>query len=242
MRMQKNKEEVIHFSPRGHNALTGSIAKQNGLQAACGFKWIDYSVHFLFAKGFWKFWRCINIAKVGFMINEQIRDKEVRLVDEDGSMLGLMTGKEAQALADAKNLDLVKIAPKAEPPVCKIMDYGKFMFEQTKKDKEAKKNQKTINIKEIWMKPKIEEHDFGFKSKNTIKFLKEGNKVKVGVRFRGREMQHTSLGRDVLSKFAATLTEAGDIERQPYLEGRSMTMIVIPKKETTEGGKSGAQN
>src|SRR5690554_2062931 len=128
------------------------------------------------------------------MINEQIRDKEVRLIDSDGEMLGIVSSKEAQKIANSKNLDLVKVAPKANPPVCKIMDYGKYLFEQTKREKEAKKHQKTINVKEVWMRPKIEEHDFNTKLKHAQKFLKSGNKVKVSIRFRGREMQHVTLG------------------------------------------------
>jgi translation initiation factor IF-3 len=163
------------------------------------------------------------------MINEGIRDKEVRVIDADGTMLGIMQLSDAQNLAVTKNLDLVKIAPQATPPVCKVMDYGKHMFELAKKEKEAKKNQKVITIKEVWVKPKIEEHDFAFKAKNAYKFLKNGDKVKVSVRFRGREMNYTSLGLEVLNKFAEAVTEVGTVERRPKLEGRSMTMILNPK-------------
>lgn len=165
------------------------------------------------------------------MINEEIRDKEVRLIDTDGSMIGIVPVKEAQKLANSKNLDLVKIAPQASPPVCKIMDYGKYMFELSKKEKEARKNQKTINIKEVWIKPTIEEHDFNFKVKNAYRFLKDGDKVKVSVRFRGREMNYTSLGHDVLEKFAEAVKEVGAVERKPKLEGRSMIMILNPKAQ-----------
>lgn len=163
------------------------------------------------------------------MINEEIRDKEVRLIDSDGSMLGVMSSRDAQKLANTKNLDLVKIAPQAAPPVCKIMDYGKHMFEQAKKEKEAKKNQKIISIKEIWVKPTIDDHDFNFKAKNALKFLKDGDKVKVSVRFRGREMNYTRLGEDVLNRFAESVSEAGVVERRPRLEGRSMIMFLNPK-------------
>ncbi len=163
------------------------------------------------------------------MINDGIRDKEVRVIDADGTMLGIMQLDDAQNLAVTKNLDLVKIAPQASPPVCKVMDYGKHMFELAKKEKEAKKNQKVITIKEVWIKPKIEEHDFAFKAKNAYKFLKNGDKVKVSVRFRGREMNYTSLGLEVLNKFAEAVTEVGTVERRPKLEGRSMTMILNPK-------------
>ncbi len=164
------------------------------------------------------------------MINEEIRDKEVRVIDSDGSMLGIMQIADAQNLAVAKNLDLVKIAPQAVPPVCKIMDYGKYMFELAKKEKEAKKNQKIISMKEVWIKPTIEEHDFEFKAKNAFKFLKDGDKVKVSVRFRGREMNYTSLGEKVLIKFAQAVEEVGTVERKPKLEGRSMIMILNPKQ------------
>lgn len=171
------------------------------------------------------------ISRNDLMINEDIRDKEVRVIDADGSMLGIMAVKDAQKLANSKNLDLVKIAPQAAPPVCRIMDYGKFMFEQAKKEKEARKNQKIISIKEVWIKPNIEEHDFSFKAKNAYKFLQDGDKVKVSVRFRGREMNYTSLGEAVLKKFAEAVAEVGIVERRPKLEGRSMIMILNPKQQ-----------
>lgn len=165
------------------------------------------------------------------MINEQIRDKEVRLIDVDGTMLGIMSSKEAQALANAKSLDLVKIAPQASPPVCRIMDYGKYMFELSKKEKEARKNQKVISVKEIRLSASIEEHDFEFKVKNAIRFLKDGDKVKVSVKFRGREMNYTDLGQQVLEKFAEAVKEFGSVEKKPKLEGRSMIMIINPKQQ-----------
>jgi len=163
------------------------------------------------------------------MVNEEIRDKEIRLIDVDGSMLGIMSSKEAQKIANSKNLDLVKIAPRAVPPVCRIMDYGKYMFELAKKEKEAKKNQKVISIKEVRISPSIEDHDFDFKVRNAAKFLKDGDKVKVSVRFRGREMNYTSLGEEMLEKFAEALKDVGTVEKKPRLEGRSMTMILNPK-------------
>ena len=162
------------------------------------------------------------------MINDEIRDAEVRLIDADGTMLGIMPSKEAQKIAYNKNLDLVKIAPLGQPPVCKIMDYGKHMFELSKKEKEARKNQKVINIKEIWLKPAIEEHDFNFKVKNADKFLRDGDKVKVSVRFRGREMNYTSAGIGILERFAGIVKDVGVVEKKPKLEGRSMTMILNP--------------
>ena len=165
------------------------------------------------------------------MINEEIKDKEVRLIDDDGSMLGIISSKDAQKMALTKNLDLVKIAPQAAPPVCKIMDYGKYMFELSKKEKEARKNQKIISIKELWLKPSIEEHDFDFKVKNAYKFLKDGDKVKVNLRFRGREMHYTSLGQEVLTRFAEAVKDVGIMEKRPKLEGRSMIMILNPKQD-----------
>jgi len=170
------------------------------------------------------------IRKNDLPMNEDIRDKEIRLIDADGEMLGVMSSKAALELAVSKNLDLVKIVPNAAPPVCKIMDYGKSMFEKNKKEKEVKKNQKVVSIKEVRLSAKIEEHDFEFKSKNALKFLQDGDKVKVSIRFRGREMRYTDSGREVLAKFATTIAEAGTVEKLPMLEGKSMIMILVPKK------------
>ncbi len=164
------------------------------------------------------------------MVNEQIRDKEVRVIDVDGSMLGIMSSKEAQKLANSKNLDLVKIAPQAVPPVCRIMDYGKYMFDLAKKEKEARKKQKVINIKEVRLSSSIEDHDFNFKVKNAVKFLKDGDKVKVSIKFRGREMNYTSLGQQILERFADAIDEFAVVERKPKLEGRNMFMILNPKQ------------
>lgn len=165
------------------------------------------------------------------MINEEIRDKEIRLIDADGTMIGITPTKDALKMAGEKNLDLVKIAPQAAPPVCKIMDYGKYMFELAKKEKETRKNQKIISIKEVRISPSIEEHDFGFKVKNAYKFLQDGDKVKVSVKFRGREMNYTSLGEKVLAKFAEAVEEVGTVEKRPRLEGKSMHMILNPKQQ-----------
>jgi translation initiation factor IF-3 len=167
--------------------------------------------------------------KEELQINEEIREKEVRLVDVEGEMLGIMPAKDALKLAVTKNLDLVKIAPQANPPVCKIMDYGKYKFELAKKEKEAKKKQKVIDIKEIRVSPAIEEHDFDFKSRNAQKFLQDGDKVKITVRFRGRELNHTALGEKILERFAENLKECGVVEKKPKLEGRNMIMVVAPK-------------
>lgn len=164
------------------------------------------------------------------MINEEIRDKEVRLIDTDGAQLGIVSVKDAQKLAYSKNLDLVKIAPQGVPPVCKIMDYGKYMFELAKKEKEARKNQKVISIKEVRVSPSIEDHDFEFKVKNAYKFLQDGDKVKVSVKFRGREMHYTSIGNGILDKFAEAVKDVGTVEKRPKLEGKSMIMILNPKQ------------
>lgn len=164
-------------------------------------------------------------------INEDIRDREIRLVGDDGEQLGLMSARQALTLAIEKQMDLVKIAPQANPPVCKIMDYGKFRFEQSKKEKEAKKNQKVINIKEIRFSPKIEEHDLSVKAKNAQKFLIEGDKVKVTIRFRGREVDHVAFGQNALSKFFELVADFGVIEKPAKLEGKNMTMILAPKQQ-----------
>ena len=172
-----------------------------------------------------------SIKKIELPMNEEIRDREIRVIDTDGTMLGVMPTKEAQKLALTKNLDLVKIVPNAAPPVCKIMDYGKSVFEQTKKEKEIRKNQKVVSLKEVRLSAKIEEHDFEFKVKNAYKFLQEGDKVKATIRFRGREMRYTSAGQDVLAKFTDAVKDVGVVEKQPRLEGKSMIMILNPKKQ-----------
>ena len=151
------------------------------------------------------------------------------MIGADGDQLGIMTSAAALALAEEKELDLVKIAPNATPPVCKIMDYGKFRFEQLKKEKEAKKNQHVVEVKEIRMSPSIDTNDFNTKVKNAMKFLKDGNRVKVTVRFRGREMAHTSLGVDLLKKFGSDCAELATVAKDAKLEGRNMSMFLSPK-------------
>ncbi len=163
-------------------------------------------------------------------INEQIRDREVRLIGANGEQLGIMSVKEAQKMANESHLDLVKVAPQAKPPVCRIMDYGKYKYERSKKEREARKNQKIISIKEVRLSPKIEEHDLNVKKRNTEKFLLKGDKVKVSIRFRGREMNHTDLGREIMERFARDLEELAVIEKQPKLEGKNMIMIIAPKQ------------
>ena len=170
-----------------------------------------------------------HIGKLEHQLNEEIRDKEDRLIGADGAQLGIMSSADAQRLAYEKDLDLVKIAPNATPPVCKIMDYGKFRFEQMKKEKEAKKNQRVVEVKEVRMSPNIDTNDFNVKLKNAQKFLKEGNRVKVTVRFRGREMAHTSIGEVLLKQFGESCAEIATVEKNPKLEGRLMTMFLSPK-------------
>lgn len=164
------------------------------------------------------------------MINEQIRDKDVRLVGEDGEQLGVMSSREAQKLAEEAGLDLVKIAPGAKPPVCKIVDYGKFKYEQTRKDKEAKKKQKTIDIKEIRMSPNIDTNDLNTKVNAARKFLLKGDKVKVTLRFRGREMAHMYASKHILDEFAEALADCSVIEKPAKAEGRSMAMFLTEKR------------
>ncbi len=178
---------------------------------------------------FERVWRCFTITKNEQHINEDIRDKEVRVIDADGSQLGIMSSRDALAIAAQKNLDLVKIAPQATPPVCRIMDFGKFRFEQAKREKEARKNQKVVEIKEIRLSLNIDTNDFNTKLNQAIRFLGEGNKVKASIRFRGREMAHTDLGLGVMRRFAEQISEHGNIEKDPKLEGRSMLMFIAAK-------------
>ena len=164
------------------------------------------------------------------MINEQIRDREVRVVSANGEQLGIMSSRDAMKLAQEAELDLVKIAPKAQPPVCKIIDYGKYKYEQTRKEKEAKKKQKTVEIKEVRMSPNIDTNDLNTKINNANKFLVKGNKDKVTLRFRGREMAHVQQSRHILDDFAETLKDIASIEKPPKLEGRNMSMVLTVKR------------
>ncbi|MCM1258828.1 MAG: translation initiation factor IF-3 [Roseburia sp.] len=164
------------------------------------------------------------------MINEQIRDKEIRLIGENGEQLGIMSAREAMKLAEEAELDLVKIAPTAKPPVCKIIDYGKYRYELARKEKEAKKKQKVVEVKEIRMSPNIESNDLNTKMNAAKKFLEKGNKVKVTLRFRGREMAHMQSSRHILDDFAESLADAAVIEKAPKVEGRSISMVLAEKK------------
>ena len=171
----------------------------------------------------------MGISKVMHQLNEEINDREIRLIGEDGEQLGIMSSDEALNIADERGLDLVKISPQAGPPVCKLMNYGKFRFEQSKREKEAKKNQHVVEIKEIRMSPGIDVGDFNTKLKNAQKFLADGNRVKVSVRFRGREMAHTEIGKTLLEKFAEQCAEVSTMEKSAKMEGRNMSIFLAPK-------------
>lgn len=164
------------------------------------------------------------------MINEQIRDREVRVVSEDGEQLGVMAIKDAMKLAQDAELDLVKIAPTAKPPVCKIIDYGKYRYELARKEKEAKKKQKTMDVKEIRLSPNIDDNDLNTKANQARKFLEKGDKVKVSLRFRGREMAHMNMGRQILDRFYHTLEDICVVEKPAKMEGRSMIMFLTEKR------------
>ena len=187
-------------------------------------EWRQCATPFSFASCFR---RCIGINDL--MINEEIRDREVRVVDQNGEQLGVMPIKQALEMAEEMQLDLVKIAPQARPPVCKIMDYGKYRFEQSKKEREFRKNQKVITVKEVRLSATIEDHDIDVKLKNAIKFLKEGNKVKATIRFRGRQITHSEIGRQVMTEFAERIKEYGTVDKAPMIEGRNMSMFITPK-------------
>lgn len=205
--------------------LTASIAKRfdseifTVLYRLCGCHCVH--PHFLL--------EVFHISKIDHQLNEDIRDKELRVIGPTGEQLGIMSSREALEMAYDQGLDLVKIAPNATPPVCKIIDYGKFRFEQAKKEKEAKKNQHVTEIKEVRMSPGIDTNDFNVKVRSAQKFLKEGNRVKVTVRFRGREMAHTDIGRTLLGQFGESCAETANVERQPKLDGRHMSMFLTPK-------------
>lgn len=170
----------------------------------------------------------IYIANKELQINEEIRDAQVRVISDSGDQLGIMSGKEACELANEKGLDLVKISPNAQPPVCKIMDYGKYKFELAKREKENRKNQKVVNTKEVQLSPSIDTNDFNTKCNHAIRFLKNGDKVKVSVRFRGREISHSEIGETLLLKFVENVKEYGNMDKAPKLEGRNMVMFLTP--------------
>ena len=176
-----------------------------------------------------KFWRCVNISSKELAINENIKFKEVRTISSDGSQLGIIPVAKALEAAYAEDLDLVCISPNAQPPVCKIMDYGKYRFEQAKREKEAKKNQKVMEVKEVRLGLSIDVHDFETKGRHAIRFLQEGNKVKVSIRFRGRELGHPEIGLDTMNRFAEFCADSCTVEKAAKMEGRNMIMFLAPK-------------
>ena len=182
----------------------------------------SYAVHFSYV------WRYTTISDL--MINEQIRDKEIRLIGENGEQLGIMSSKDAMKMAEEAGLDLVKIAPTAKPPVCKIVDYGKYKYEQVRKEKEARKKQKTVEVKEIRLSPNIDTNDLNTKVNAARKFLSKGDKVKVTLRFRGREIAHMNNSKHILDDFAQSLSDISVIEKAPKVEGRSMNMFLNEKR------------
>ena len=169
-------------------------------------------------------------SKDGFRVNDEIKAREIRLVGESGEQLGIMSPRDAMQIAVESGLDLVEVAPAAKPPVCKIMDVGRYKYEQSKREREARKKQHVISIKEVKLRPNIEDNDFYTKVRNAIRFLEEGDKVKVTIMFRGREMSHPELGRELLDRVAEVIKDQGSVERTAKLEGRNMSMIVTPKQ------------
>ncbi|MDF2813845.1 MAG: translation initiation factor [Paenibacillus sp.] len=185
-----------------------------------------FCLEFIHASQLWRW----NVISKDHMVNDEIRVKEVRLIGPEGEQLGIKPIREAMQIATDASLDLVNVAPTAKPPVCRIMDYGKFRYEMQKKEKEARKNQKVVELKEVRLSATIDEHDFQTKMRNVVKFLNEGDKVKLSVRFRGREITHASIGQKVLERMATEVEELSVVERRPKLEGRSMIMILTPKQ------------
>ena len=191
--------------------------------------WIDFAIHIFFnIKKYIIIWRCTTISEL--MINERIRDREVRLVSESGEQLGIMSSREALKLAREADLDLVKIAPNAKPPVCKIIDYGKYRYELARKEKEAKKKQKTMEVKEVRFSPNIDTNDLNTKANQARKFITKGDKVKVTLRFRGREMAHVNYSKQILDSFYERLEDIAVVDKNPKMEGRSMVMFLSQKR------------
>jgi len=195
---------------------------------------------FLLAEATHIFRRCIYI-NTDLMINEEIRDREVRLIDNNGEQLGVMPTRKALDLAEEAGLDLVKIVPNAKPPVCKLMDYDKHRYEQSKRERELRKNQKVVALKEVQLSATIEENDVMTKAKNAIKFLQEGDKVKVSIRFRGRQITHADIGMKVMQDFIERTKDVSTVERRPLLDGRHMIMILAPKAEKQSFAERKAQ-
>jgi translation initiation factor IF-3 len=196
-----------------------------------------FSRQFLFGK----FLGGVSTIAAELLINEEIRDREVRVIGADGAQMGIMPTRQALEMAEEAGLDLVKIVPTAQPPVCKLMDYDKHRFEQSKREKEMRKNQKVVAIKEVQLSATIEENDVAIKAKNAVKFLQGGDKVKVSIRFRGRQIAHSDIGLKVMQDFAERTKDVGTVERRPLIEGRNMIMILAPKAEKASKAERAAQ-
>lgn len=181
-----------------------------------------------------KTWRCITISAKELIINDDIKAKEVRMLDENNGQLGIMSLADAKAYAYDNGYDLVLIAPTATPPVCRAMDYGKYRYEVDKKEKEAKKKQQVVEVKEVQLSCRIDTHDFETKANKAIKFLQDGNKVRVCLRFKGREIAHQELGREVLDKFEQAVSEVGIVDKKPVLDGRRLVMFIVPAKNSAK--------
>jgi len=192
----------------------------------CAFVADGLAIRFFICQSFR---RCTAISKDKLRVNEEIRAKEVRVTTATGEQIGIMSTRDALRLAAEQHLDLVEVAPLAKPPVCRIMDFGKYKYEQQKREKEARKKQKVITVKEVKLRPNIEDHDFNVKLKNAERFLNDGDKVKVTIMFRGREVSHPELGKQLLDRMATQLQDKATVEREPKLEGKNMIMILAPK-------------
>ena len=220
--------------------------KQNSLRSHLTAKWhakvnSNTKVYFVVRRKcslcdflFYSIWRCLTISAKELLINDDIKVKEVRMLDENNNQLGIMSLNDAKTYAYEHGYDLVLIAPTANPPVCRSMDYGKYRYEVDKREKEAKKKQQVIEVKEVQLSCRIDTHDFETKANKAIKFLQSGNKVRVCLRFKGREIAHQELGREVLEKFVEYVSEYGAVDKKPTLEGRQLTMFVVPVKNTTK--------
>ena len=180
------------------------------------------------------FWRCLTISAKELIINDDIKVKEVRMLDENNGQLGIMSLNDAKAYAYDHGYDLVLIAPSATPPVCRAMDYGKYRYEIDKKEKEARKKQQVVEVKEVQLSCRIDTHDFETKANRAIKFLQDGNKVRVSLRFKGREIAHQELGREMLERFENAVSEFGTVDKKPVLDGRQLTMFIVPVKNTAK--------
>ena len=187
--------------------------------------WYEEASSYLF------FWRCLPISAKELQINEEIKAKEVRVIGENGDQLGIMTSDKALSLAYEQGYDLVMMSAQSDPPVCKIMDYGKYRFECEKREKEAKKKQQTVEVKEIQLSYRIDTHDFETKVRHSVRFLSDGNKVKVVLKFKGREMSHMTMGKELMTKFREACAEVGSVDKPPVLDGRFMSMVVSPIKK-----------